>query len=179
MNTTTTSTQPSVHLVCGPTASGKSTLARRLAAEHRAVRFAIDDWMHRLFGADRPARMDLAWVMARVARCQQQIWVTSTQVLATGTDVVLEMGLMRAQDRQHMQTLVAAAGCQAHFHFTDADRATRWQRVQQRNAEQGSTYSFEITPAMFDVMEQVFEPPNAEERGQTHFAHTVTTEQPQ
>lgn len=169
----TTQSFPTVHFVCGPTASGKSTHARRLAAEHRAVRFAIDDWMHRLFADDRPARMDLAWVMARVARCQQQIWATCTQILASGTPVVLELGLVRAQDRQRVQALAEAAGCQASFHFTDADRATRWQRVQQRNQDKGATYSFEITQAMFDVMEQAFEPPSAQERVHARF---VTSE---
>jgi predicted kinase len=164
---------PTVHFVCGPTASGKSTHARRLAAEHHAVRFAIDDWMHRLFAEDRPARMDLAWVMARVARCQQQIWATCTQILTTGTPVVLELGLMRAQDRQRAQALAEATGCQARFHFTDADRATRWQRVQERNLDKGATYSFEITQAMFDVMEKAFEPPSAQERAQ---ACVVTSE---
>lgn len=161
-----------VHLVCGPTAAGKSTHARRLAAEHGAVRFAIDDWMHQLFSDDRPARLDLAWVTARVARCQQLIWATCTQILATGTSVVLEMGLLRAADRQRMHSWVEAAGCQTRFHFVDADRATRWQRVQQRNAEKGNTYSFEITPAMFDVIEQVFEPPSAQERAHASFITT-------
>lgn len=76
---------PTAHLIYGPTVAGKSTYARKLAAEKKAVRFAINEWMHALFAEDRPEKMDLAWVMSRAARCQSRIWATCTQILAAGT----------------------------------------------------------------------------------------------
>jgi predicted kinase len=151
------------HLIYGPTAAGKSTYARKLAAQKQAVRFAIDEWMHALFAPDKPAKMDMAWVMPRVARCQARIWDTSKQILATGNDVVLELGLLRAQDRDSMRSLVEAAGFATSFCFVDADLQVRRNRVVQRNADKGETYSFDITPAMFEFMETCFERPNAAE----------------
>jgi len=103
------------HLVYGPTAAGKSTYARQLAVERNAPRFAIDEWMHALFGEDLPEKLDLSWIMPRVARCQARIWASSLQILDCGTDVVLELGLQRAQDRERFQALarsrVIEAGC--------------------------------------------------------------------
>jgi predicted kinase len=76
---------------------------------------------------------------------------------------VLELGLLRAQDRDNMRSMVEAAGFQASFCFVDADLQVRRNRVVQRNADKGETYSFDVTPAMFELMETYFERPNAAE----------------
>jgi len=151
------------HLIYGPTAAGKSTYARALAAEHNAVRFAIDEWMHALFAADMPERLEMAWALTRVARCQAQVWSIAKQILGTGTDVVLELGLLRANDRKAAAAEVEAAGFPMCFHFVDADLSLRRQRVLRRNAEKGKTYSFDVTPPMFEAMESYFERPSAGE----------------
>ncbi|QAU33721.1 hypothetical protein EKL02_05710 [Janthinobacterium sp. 17J80-10] len=42
-------------------------------------------------------------------------------------------------------------------------RDLRWQRTLQRNQDKGETYTFEVTPAMFEAMENYFERPGAQE----------------
>src|SRR5450759_1489811 len=103
------------------------------------------------------------WVISRVARCQSRIWTTCLRILATGTEVVLELGLLRESDRDRMQSMVEEAGHKASFSFVDADREVRKQRVLHRNMEKGDTYSFDVTPAMFDAMERYFERPSQAE----------------
>ncbi len=44
-------------------------------------------------------------------------------------------------------------------HYVTAPFDIRRDRVHSRNARKGDTFSFEITPAMFDLMEMQFEPP--------------------
>ena len=151
------------HHIYGPTAAGKSTLAQQMAAQINGVRFAIDEWMHAMFAEDMPDALEMRWVMSRVARCQDQIWSVAAQVLATGTDVVLELGLLRKSDRAAIKARVELAGHKAVFHFVDADVEVRRARVLRRNAERGATYSFDITPTMFEAMERCFEWPTAEE----------------
>ena len=155
--------QRTAHLIYGATAAGKSTYARNLAAEVNGVRFAIDEWMHAMFGADVPERMDMSWVMPRVARCQAQIWSVTQQILGTGKDVVLELGLLRKMDRATIKAKVEQAGHVALLHFIDAESPIRRQRVQLRNAEKGETYSFDATPGMSEAMESYFERPNKNE----------------
>lgn len=152
-----------VHVIYGPTAAGKSTFARDLVIQVKGVRFAIDEWMHAMFGADAPEKVDMAWAMPRVSRCQAQIWSVAQQILATGTDVVLESGLLRRADRSAAKARIEQAGYACAFYFVDADLAIRRQRVLHRNAEKGATYSFEITPPMFDAMESFFERPSESE----------------
>lgn len=153
-----------VHLVYGPVAAGKSTFASTLAKQRAGVRFALDDWMHTLFGPDQPAPLTLNWAMPRVARCQAMIWTVASEVIASGREVVLELGLLREADRDRMNTVVEAGGHRATFHFVDANRATRARRVAQRNNERGPTWSFDVTPGMFDAIESIFEPPTLHEQ---------------
>lgn len=48
---TLTCMAPTLHLLIGLPGSGKTTLARRLEAEHAALRLTPDEWMLLLFGA--------------------------------------------------------------------------------------------------------------------------------
>jgi predicted kinase len=149
-----------VHLIYGPTAAGKSTYARKLAANTGAVCFAIDEWMHALFGPDQPEDMTMAWVAPRVARCQQMIWATSQRILAAGRDVVLELGLLREMDRERAVSMVEQAGYAVALTFVDAELGERRRRVRERNLTRGETFSFEVTPMMFETMERIFERPS-------------------
>lgn len=152
-----------IHCVCGPIAAGKSTLARSLAEEVRGVRFAIDEWMHALYGPDRPEQMNLGWVAPRLARCHETIWSVASQVLACGRDVVLESGLMTRADREAFRARARAAGHRVKMHFVDASRDVRLARLARRNLERGETFSFEVTPAMFEFLEARYEAPTASE----------------
>ncbi len=152
-----------LHVVFGPSGAGKSTYAKDLARRTPAVHFAIDDWMARLFAADMPDPVDFEWVMSRVERCEAQIWSVAAGVMATGTSVVLDLGLMRRTDRARVAEIAEACELETQFHHVTADRSLRRERVLARNQVQGETFSLVVTPQMFDFMEGVFEPPEAEE----------------
>ncbi len=157
-----------IHLICGPVGAGKSTYARALADRHDALVFSIDDWMARLFVADIPAQtsitaMDPAWFTERVNRCEEMIWHLAEQVLARGGSVVLDMGFIRRARRDAARARAQALGLEAQLHYVTADQALRRQRVEQRNAERGTTFAFDVTPAMFAFVEHMFEAPAEDE----------------
>jgi hypothetical protein len=58
---------------------------------------------------------------------------------------------------------MTAAGRTVQLHFLDVDAGERWRRVQGRNGERGETFRLEVTRAMFDFIETIWQPPNAEE----------------
>lgn len=152
-----------IHLVLGPQGAGKSTYSLRLAAQDGAVRFSIDDWMQRLFAPDLPKTMSLSWMMERVGRCESQIWAVASQVCLCGGSVVLDLGFTKHASRQHFRRLAADIGADVRLHVVDAPQAVRKARVMNRNVEKGDTYSFEVTPPMFDFMDREFERPTDEE----------------
>ena len=152
-----------LHLVFGPQGAGKSTHARKLAEAEQAVHLAIDDWMGQLFGPDLPQPLDFGWVMERVARCERRIWLTALAIVRGGGRAVLDLGFMKAASRGRFLALADEHGLSAKLHYVTAERDVCRQRVSQRNAARGDTFSFEVTPAMFDAMEALFEPATAEE----------------
>jgi predicted kinase len=152
-----------VHFIFGAQGAGKSTYARKLAAETGAVIFSIDEWMGALFAADMPQPPDLGWILGRVSRCERMIWATARQVALCGGNVVLDLGFMKAAGRSAFLELAQADKLSVQIHFVDADTALRRQRVLQRNADKGATFSFEVTPAMFNFMEGQFERPTEAE----------------
>ena len=152
-----------VHIVFGPQGAGKTTYARKLANETGAVQFSIDEWMAELFGPDLPNPIDFSWVMERVRRCEARVWSTASDVAGRGVDVVLDLGFMKAQQRSRFVALAQEIGLAAQLHFVTAPHALRRERVMARNASKGETYSFEVTPAMFDFMESQFESPSENE----------------
>lgn len=151
---------PVVHLVFGPQGAGKSTHAKHLATQIGGISFSIDAWMQELFGPDLSVPLDLAWIMQRVRRCEQRIWKTTVAVTAQGVSVVLDLGCMKRADRARIQSLATQASLTLQSHFVNADASTRRQRVLARNIERGETFAFEVTPAMFALMETQFEAPD-------------------
>lgn len=152
-----------IHLVLGPQGAGKSTYSRQLARQEGAVRFSIDEWMQLLFGPDVPKTMSLSWIMDRVQRCEAQIWATASQVSRTGGCVVLDLGFTKIETRKNYRRLAADIESDVHLHVLDAPYAVRKERVMNRNIEKGETFSFEVTPMMFDFMEKEFQRPTEEE----------------
>ena len=150
-------------LVVGCTGAGKSTYARALADQLGGLRFSIDEWMVGLFWADSPQPIEFAWTMERVNRCEAQIFAMARQAAARGVPAVLDLGFTTKAHRDKFRALGAEAGLSVAVHFVDVPADERWSRVEQRNAEQGETYSLTVDREMYDFMEGLWEPPSEAE----------------
>jgi predicted kinase len=152
-----------LQLVVGPVGAGKSTLALRLAREHRAIRLTLDEWMVTLFRKDRPATNVMAWYVERTQRCIEQIWRIADDAIAIGTNVVLEIGLIQQRDRIRFYERLDTRGHGLTIHVVDAPRELRRERVMRRNREQGATFSMEVPPEIFELASDLWQPPTAAE----------------
>ncbi len=150
-------------LVVGCTGAGKSSYARALADQLGALRFSIDEWMVALFWADSPQPIEFAWTMERVNRCEAQIFAIARQATARGVPAVLDLGFTTKAHRDKFRDLGEQAGLSVAVHFVDVPADERWRRVEQRNAQQGETYSLTVDRGMFDFMEGLWEPPSEAE----------------
>ena len=155
---------PKIHLLIGPVGAGKSTFALELAREHRGVRLTLDEWMQALFGGDeRPATGRIEWYLERVERCLEQIWRLTQVLVDTGTDVILEIGLLRREERERFYARLEEAGYALTVYVLDAPREVRRERVQRRNEERGETFSIEVPPQFFEFASDMWEPPDDDE----------------
>jgi predicted kinase len=151
-----------IHLVVGPVGAGKSTFVFELCKAHEAVRMNLDEWMACLFRPDRPEHDIVAWYTERTARCIEQIWRQTIRTIEVGTDVVLEIGLIRRRDRERIYD--RAKGIDLTIYVLDAPRDVRRERVKKRNREKGDTFSMEVPLEFFEMASDLWEPINDDER---------------
>jgi predicted kinase len=152
-----------VHIVFGQQGAGKTTYSRTLADQEQGVRFSIDDWMGELYGPDLPNPMSAPWIMERVQRCERIVWAVASDVVQRGGNVILDLGFMKVSDRFRFIEQANAKNLSVRTHFVTAPLEIRRNRVLSRNVSKDNTFSFEVTPAMFDFMEVQFEAPTDSE----------------
>src|ERR1700761_4698370 len=154
---------PTVNVIFGPCGAGKTTYAHTFARREKGVAFILDDWMARMFGPDMPEPLEYDWMIERVGRCEMQIWSTAAAVLAAGTPVILDVGVMRKADRERVRQIAEGAGLTLQLHFVDAPQDVRRARVAGRNQIRGETFAIDVPPDMFDFIEGVYEAPEPDE----------------
>lgn len=152
-----TATAP-LNVIFGPSGAGKTTYANAFARREGAVALILDDWMARLFGPDIPQPVEFDWVMERVGRCEALMWSVAAGVIASGRPVIMDLGLLRVSDRDRVRTIADATELDLQFHYVTAPAEVRRARVDARNKIQGESFALEVTPAMFDFVEGIFEP---------------------
>lgn len=145
-------------LVVGLPGAGKTTTARRLAAEHRALRFTPDEWMLPLFGREFA---DEVWAAKRDL-VEARLITVARQALRLGTDVVLDFGFWGREEREALGWLAARHDAVAEVVYLPVDPATQLERVRRRSAEHPDT-NFTMTAADLEGWREQFEEPDAAE----------------
>jgi predicted kinase len=145
------SQRPKAFLLHGFLGVGKTHLARRLEAKHRAVRFTHDELMRRLYGDDPPAERFLDDA-ARVFGTMEAVW---TRCLDLGTNVVLDFGFWSVAERTRARALVTAHGGEPLLYRLSCPDAVALARIAQRN---GQPDSLTITPETYWTLRARFEP---------------------
>ena len=145
------------HLLFGYLGSGKTTCAKRLEVEHKAVRFTPDEWMARLFGDDPPAE-SFPENAAAILELLEPLW---TRCLSLGLDVVLDYGFWRRKERDEVRAVVEGLGARACLYRLECPDDEARRRIDARNQEDGR--SLFIAPATYDALRSRFEPLGVDE----------------
>ncbi|NNU15077.1 ATP-binding protein [Parvularcula sp. ZS-1/3] len=143
-----------LHLLCGKIASGKSTLAKRLAGEEGAILLSEDELMAQLYPGEILTPKDFR---ERTARLEAAIAPIVTQLLANSLPVVLDFHANTRERRQWMAGLAEQAGVRARLHWLDVSDETCKARLRERNAS--GEHPFETSEEMFDQFTAHFTPP--------------------
>jgi predicted kinase len=146
-----------LHFICGKAASGKTTLARKLAARHAAVLFCEDEWLTRL-----EVRIDtLADFVRHARRLRAAIGPLAVRVLQLGVPVVFDFAGNTVNDRAWVRSLSDSASADHALHYIVASDQSCKARLRLRNETkpEGIYFGF-VSEDRFDEVTRYFTPPS-------------------
>ncbi|KIN79561.1 AAA family ATPase [Sulfitobacter mediterraneus] len=149
---------PTLHMLCGKIAAGKSTLARQLGQKPGTVLISEDEWLATLFSDQLDTLDDFA-------RCSRRLrGIMGPHVaglLKTGVSVVLDFQANTVRSRSWMKGIAEAAGTAYVLHVLDRSDAECLESLRKRNAQ--GDHAFAVTEDQFHQFSALFEPPQPEE----------------
>ncbi|PHP67432.1 cell division protein ZipA [Zhengella mangrovi] len=149
---------PTLHMLCGKIAAGKSTLASRLAGSERTVLIAEDDWLDALFS-------DQMATIADYVRCSGKLRAVMgphvSALLEAGTSVVLDFPANTVGNRDWMRGILEASGAAHQLHVLTVPDEVCLARLARRNA--GGDHPFAVTEEQFHRMSRYYVEPTAGE----------------
>ena len=144
-----------LHLFCGKIASGKSTLARQIAARPATLLVSEDHWTSHLF-ADELKTIDdygrYSW------RLRAAMGPHVVAILRQGLSVSLDFQANTVKVRGWMRSLIADADVAHELHLLDVPDAICRQRLRARNAD--GEHPFQVDEATYDLFTRYFVPPD-------------------
>jgi predicted kinase len=147
-----------LHLMVGLPCSGKTTLARRLEAEHQALRLTPDEWQIALYGQDAK---DLDHDR-RHGIIEGLMWDLAERVLQLGTSVILDFGFWTREERDDFRVRAARLGVNFAIHYAACAPEDLLRRLAGRNAAQPAG-AFVIGEGALRQWMRQFEAPDADE----------------
>lgn len=149
---------PILHLLCGKIASGKSTLAKSLVAEQKALLLSEDHWLARLYPGEITCVADY---VRSARRIRDVLGPLVVDVLRSGVAVVLDFPANTRADREWLRGMAQTAQVPHCLHYLEVDDDTCRARLHARN--QKAEHDFAATDAEFDLITSYFRAPEADE----------------
>jgi predicted kinase len=137
-------------IICGLPGAGKTTLAKELERNLRAVRMCPDEWMEQL-------AIHL-WDEGRRTKIEAFQWLLGRRLLELGQIVVIEWGTWGRSERDALRTGARALGAAVELHYASAPVEVLFERIQRRGMEVPP-----IGREQIDQWAKAFEAPTSEE----------------
>ncbi len=119
--------QPRLYLTVGLPGTGKTTAARRIELEHRALRLTKDEWVKALYGHENPpSAQDVI---------EGRLIQVGLRALELGSDVVIDFGLWGRDERSALRQAAADLGATVEMLYFELTPDEQRRRRDQRQAE--------------------------------------------
>jgi predicted kinase len=150
--------EPTLHLVCGKIASGKSTLVSEFGRAPGTVVVREDFWLARLYPGEQNSLADYVRHSTRLRSAMAPLLV---DMLRSGLSVALDFPANTPGSRAWMRTLFEGAGCAHRLHYLETPDDLCKARLRRRN--ESGEHEFLVSEEDFDLFTSRFVPPAADE----------------
>ena len=149
-----------LHLFCGKMASGKSTLAARIAADQDALALSEDALLASLYPGEV---VDVATYARCSGRIERAFRTHLVELLRQGTTLALDFPANTRDRRDWLTGLAREAGVEHRLHHLVCSDERCLERMARRAADDPERRATD-TLAMFTAMSRHFEDPDPVER---------------
>jgi predicted kinase len=153
--------KPILHLICGLPGSGKTTLAKQIAASSGAIRFCPDEWIKDIW--KEKAETEGNKFRDNIEQLQLKI---VKEILQNSVDVIIEWGTWGRDEREKLLDEAREIGAKVKFYYLEVSRKILRERILARNKELGLSEFYipenEIETFLDDCFNS-FQIPTAEE----------------
>ncbi|WP_318369359.1 ATP-binding protein [Enterobacter sp.] len=157
-DTAATPVKPTLHLLCGKIASGKSTLSAKLGASPGCVIVSEDHWLASLYADEMQSVADYVQYSSRLRSVMKPHLVA---LLNAGLSVVLDFPANTRKQREWMMGIIKESGADNRLHYLKVSDEVCRARLHARNAE--GAHDFAATDQQFDIITSYFSEPTVDE----------------
>jgi predicted kinase len=124
-------TRPTLFLTVGLPGTGKTTAARRIEVEEKALRLTKDEWVKALYGHENPpAAQDVI---------EGRLIQTGLRALELGINVVIDYGLWGRDERSALRHAATERGAMVEMRYFELTPDEQRTRLDQRHAREPHT----------------------------------------
>jgi predicted kinase len=124
-------TRPTLFLTVGLPGTGKTTVARRIEVEEKALRLTKDEWVKALYGlANPPSASDVI---------EGRLIEIGMRALELGINVVIDFGLWGRDERSALRQAAADLGAAVEMRYFELPPTEQRRRLDRRQAEEPQT----------------------------------------
>lgn len=149
---------PTLHMLCGKIASGKSTLTARLGRLDGTVVIAEDDWLSALYPDEMTSVADYVRCASRL---RGVIGPHVVSLLGAGVSVVLDFPANTVETRAWMRGILDRTDAAHALHVLDVPDAVCIARLKERNRQ--GEHAFAVTEAQYWQISRHYAAPSPEE----------------
>jgi len=123
--------RPTLFLTVGLPATGKTSAARRIEHERKALRLTKDEWMKALYGGENPPSASNV--------IEGRLVEIGLRSLELGINVVIDYGLWGRDERSALRRAAADRGAKVEMHYYEVPPVEQRRRLDQRQAAEPHT----------------------------------------